>query len=124
MGIKPAIENFAANLVGVFQYGFITVRGADGADNALADAGDDCFFGGAADEASEVSADGNAGFDEHADSIFGNGVEHGGAFGWIWAIDDFWVNARADGVIDVAAGKVDCGSPLEVEFDIGFVGGD
>jgi hypothetical protein len=52
-----------ADLVGVFEHVLVAGGGADGGDDALADAGDDGILGGAADEAGEVGADGDAGLD-------------------------------------------------------------
>ena len=63
----PASRAFAehglGDAVGVFEHVLVGIGGADGADDAFADAGDDGFLGGAADEAVEVGADGDARLD-------------------------------------------------------------
>ena len=51
--------------------------GADGADDAFADAGDDGFFGGTADELVEIGADRDAGFHFELHAVLGDGVERG-----------------------------------------------
>ncbi len=75
--VEAAVEHLLADLVGVLEHVLVAGRGADGADDALADAGDDGVLGGAADEAVEVGAHGHAGLDQQADAVLGHGVEHG-----------------------------------------------
>ena len=124
MRVESAVEHLAADLVGIFEGVFVRRHGADGADDALSDAGDDGFFGGAADELFEVGADGYARFDEQADTVFSHGVEEGGSLFRIRAVDDLRVDAGRNGVENIAAGEVDGGSLLETQLDVGLVGGD
>src|SRR5258708_22490917 len=79
--------------------------GADGFDDALADASDDRFFGGPADEAFELGSHGHSGFATELNAVAANGVEERPALGRVGAIDDFRIDAGADGVENVAPGK-------------------
>src|SRR6185369_5271300 len=60
-GVKAFGHDGLGDVVGVLQHGLVGLGRADGGDDALADAGDDGLFGGAADKAGEVGADGDAG---------------------------------------------------------------
>jgi hypothetical protein len=82
----------------------IGIGRADGTDDAFANAGDDCFLRGAADEAVEVGADGDAGLDLDADAVLGNAIDAAAALGGVGAIDDLWIDASRDGFEDCFAG--------------------
>lgn len=128
-GIDAFAENEFGDGVGVFEHVFVAIGGADTGDDAFADTGDDGFFGGTADEALEVGADGDAGADAQGDAIFGDGVDLAAAAHFrVRAVDDFGVNAGADSFDDGFAGafdgEVDGASAVEIQRDAGFVCGD
>ena len=128
-GIDAFAENELGDGVGIFEHVFVAIGGADAGDDAFADTGDDGFFGGTADEALEVGADGDAGTDAEGDAVFGDGVDLAAtAHLRVGAVDDFGVDAGADGFDDGFAGafdgEVDGASAVEIQRDAGFVCGD
>jgi len=112
------------NRVRIFQHVLVGAGGTDGADDALADAGDDRVFRRAANEPFKIGANRDAGLDQQPDAVFRNRIKHGCALRGIGAVNDFRIHARAHRVVDIAAGKINCGSALERELDIRLVGGD
>ena len=97
---------------------------ADGLDDALADAGDDGFLGGAADEAVELGPHRDAGPGLELNAVLADAVERRPALGRVGAVDDLGVDAGLDGVEDVAAGQVDGGGRPPRQVHAGLVGGD
>src|SRR5690606_37807590 len=89
-----------------------------------ADAGDDGFLGGAADEAGEVGAHGDAGAGLELYAVLGDGIDRVPPLRRARAVDDLRVHAGGDGLEDVAAGEVDGGADVPVEIDLGSLGGD
>ena len=97
---------------------------AQGADDALADAGDDRLFGRPADQLLQVGPDRDAGLDLHLDAVFGDAVERSRPLLARGAIDHLGIDAGLHGLQHVAAGQVDGRGQLEVEFELGLAGGD
>src|SRR5262245_37540278 len=98
--------------------------GADGFHDAFADASDDCFFGGSADEPLEFRAHGYTGFGPQLNSIATASVEELPALRRIRAIDNLRVHARLDGIEDVATGQVNGGGGLPRQIHASLVGRD
>ena len=85
--------------------------GADGGDDALADARDDGFFARAADQAFDVGADGYAGLRPQLDAVLGDGGDHR-------RLDNLGVDAHLDGLQHVAARQVNGARLLKLQRDI------
>ena len=115
-------------LSGRFEHDLVGLRGADGGDDALADAGDDGFLLRAADEAVEIGADGDAGADLHLDAVLGDAVDGAAAGGRVRAVDDLRIDRGADGFDHAFAGalggEVDGAGAVPIQRDAGFLRGD
>ena len=121
---RPLLQHRLGDRVGVFQHVLVVLGRADGVDDAFADAGDDRFFGGPADQALDVGAHGDAGFDVKLNAVLGDAVD-----GWlaevrIGHVDDLGIHAGLHGIENIAAGQVDRGGGLPGKIDVGLVGGD
>jgi hypothetical protein len=90
----------------------------------FADAGDDRFLGGSADQAFDVGAHGDAGFDFQLDAVLGHAVDAVAAHGGAGDVDHFRIHAGLHGIENVAAGQIDGGRGLPGQIDVGLVGGD
>ena len=99
-------------------------RRADRLDDTFADAGDDRFFGGTADEAFEFRSHRDAGFGQQLNAVLADRVEELLALGRIGAVDDFRIDAGANGFENIAASEVDGGGGFPREFEAGFVCGN
>ena len=97
---------------------------AQGADDALADAGDDRLFGGPADQLLQVRPHRHPGLDLHLDAVLGDAVEGFAAGAPRGAVDHLGIDAGLHGLQHVAAGQVDGGRQLEIQFELGLAGGD
>ena len=126
--VEAACEHDLGDGVGAFEDDFVGIRGADGGDDTLADAGDDGFLFRSANKAVEVGADGDAGADFHLDTVFGNAVDGAASGAGGGAVDDFRVNRGADGLyhgfIGALGGEVDGAGAIPIELDAGFACGD
>src|SRR6185369_9044697 len=111
------------DLVGILQHGLVVVRGADGGDDALADAGDDGLLRGAADELAEIGAHGDAGLDLELDAVLGDGVDGGAGAALVGAVDDLRVHRGLHGVENVASGEINGGGGAPVDGDVRAAGG-
>jgi len=88
-------------------------------------AGDDGFFGRSADQLFEVRADGNARPGTELNAVAADGAQRSFGIGLrIGAVDDLGIDARPDGIEHVAAGQVDRGGAVEVQIDVGPMGGN
>ena len=121
-------QNGLGNAVGIFQHFFVGGGRADGADDAFADARDDRFLGGAADEAIEIRAHRDARLTLTPMPSLATPSMVVAPMDGIGRIDDFRIDAGADGFEDGLAGafggEVDGAGAIEVERDAGFVRGD
>jgi hypothetical protein len=97
---------------------------ADGLDNTLADAGDDRLLGGATDEAVELRPHGHASTGAKLNAVLADAVERRPALGGVGAVDDLRIDARLDGVEDIATGQIDGGRGAPRQVHAGLVGGD
>ena len=93
------------------------LRRADGRDDAFADACDDGLFAGAADEAIDVGAHGDAAQSDELDAVFRDRGDFGRR-------NDFRIDAHLNGFEHVTSGEIDRSGLRERELDVGFVGGD
>ena len=118
------MEDRLGDRVGVLHDIEVALGRADRRDDPLADPRDDRLLGGPADELRDVRADGDAGPDLQLDAVFGNGRQRRLAADLVRAVDDLRIDARLDGVEDVAAGQIDGAGPVEVEIDVGPLRGD
>ena len=75
VAVERLVQNGLGNAVGVFQHVLVAVGRTDGGDDAFADARDDGFLGGAADEAIEIGAHGDAGLGFDDDAVLGDAVD-------------------------------------------------
>jgi hypothetical protein len=71
-----------------------------------------------------IRADGDAGPDLEFHAVFRHGRERRFAAGAIGAVDHLRVDARLHGIKNVAAGQVDGAGAVEVEVEVGAMGGD
>ena len=109
---------------GILQHHVVRHGRADGADNALADAGDNRLLGGPADQLLQVGPHGHAGLDLQLHAVLRHAVERIPAQVPRGTVDDLGIDAGLHGFQHVAAGQVDGGCQLEVEFELGLPRGD
>ena len=123
--VQAAVQHRLGNAVGPLHHLQVALRRADRGDDALAHPGDDRLFRGAADELLDVGPHGDPGTDLQLDAVLGDGAECGaaGALG-IGAIDHLGTDAGLDGVNNVAARQVDGRRAVEIQIDVGAMGGD
>ena len=95
----------------------MALGGADGGHDALAHARQDRFLAGAADQLLDIGAYGDARLGDQLDAVLRHGRDGRG-------VDDLGVNRHLHGLEHVAAGQVDGRGHLEVQGDVGLVGGD
>jgi len=97
---------------------------ADGGHDRFADAGDDGFLGGAADEAIEIGTDGDARLAFELNTVLGHGVKGVSPLAFLGAIDDSGLDDREDGFQDVVSGEIDGRRAVEIQRDLRLVGRD
>ena len=95
----------------------MAVRRTDGRDDALADARQDCFLAGTADQLLDVGANRYASLGNELDTVFGHGGNRR-------RVDDLRVYGHLHSLEDVASRQVDSRSHLEGKVDVCFRGGD
>ena len=109
----------------VGQHFVVRLGRADGADDPLADAGDDRLFGGPADQLLQIRPHRHPGLDLQLDAVLGHGVERFAAGAAGRAVDHLGIDAGLHRFEHVAAGQVDGRGQLEIEIlELGLVGGD
>src|SRR5207249_9163915 len=102
----------------------VMLGAADRFDDSLTDAGNDGFFGGAADETIQLGAHRDAGSGLELDAVLADAVQGRPTLGRIGTVNDLGVDAGFDGVEDVAAGQIDGRGDPPRQIDPGLVGGD
>ena len=73
--IERIVQHGLRDRARIGEHFLVIVRGADRLDDALADAGDDGFLGGAADEPFELGPHGDAGLGPQLNAVAADGVE-------------------------------------------------
>src|SRR5690606_20905514 len=116
-GVEATRKDVLRDVVGILEHVLVRLRRSNRAHHAFADARDDGFFAGAADEPIEVRADGDAGNRDQLDAVLGHGRD-------ARRLDDLRQDRHLHGLKHVAAGQVDRGRALEGHVDVGLVGRD
>ena len=106
-----------ADQVGILQHGLMGLGGTDGGNDALAHAGDDGFFTGAAHQAGNVRAHGDTGLGPQLDTVLGHGGDGG-------RLNDLGGDAHLHGLQNIASCQVHRAGLLKGHVDIGLLGGD
>ena len=112
--VKAGGEHLLGNHVRVFENFLVAHCRTDGRDDAFANAGDDSFFAGTADELLDAGAHGDTRDGVELDTVEGH-------CGNLRGRDDFRVHGHLHGFEHVTARKVDCGGFFKVELDVSLV---
>ena len=128
VGIERFVQDGLGDTVRILEYIFVALRGADGGDDAFADARNDGFLRRAADETFEVRPHGHAGLGFDDNAVLGHRVDGRLAGGRVGTIDHFRVHRCAhrfnDRLAGAFGGEVDRAGTIEVEANAGLLRGD
>ena len=103
--------------VRMLQHVLVGLGCSDAGYDTLADAGQDGLLAGSSDQLLDVGAHGHPGLGYHLYAVLCHGC-HGRC------VDDLGVDGHLHGLEYITAGQVDGGSHLEVQGNVGLVGGD
>ncbi len=125
LGIQAAFEHRLRDAVGMLHHLQVAVGRADGRDDAFAHPRDDRLLGGPADQLLDVRANRHPSANLQLHAVFGDGAQGGPLrpLG-VGAVDHLRIDARLHGVEHVAAGQIDGRRAVEIQVDVGAVGGD
>ena len=116
-GVEPLGEDGLGDEIGIFQHLFVGFGRADGADDPLADAGEDRLLARAAHQPVDVGAHRHPREGQELDAVLGHRRHLGGR-------DHLGIDAHLHRLEDIAAGQVDRRRLLVGERDSRLVGGD
>eukprot|EP00913_Durusdinium_trenchii_P028411 g26639.t1 len=122
--LEALCENQPRDRVGVLENLLVTRCRADRLNDSLADAGDDRFFGGAADNLFQVDPHGHAGTHEYLNAVSRHRFQRLVPFARVGAVDHAGVDAGLHGFEEITPGEIDRLRRLPVDGNIGPVGGD
>ena len=116
-GVQALVQHGPADQVGVLQHVLVALGGADGGDDALADAGDDGLLAGAAHQAVDVGPHGHPRLGPQLDAVLGDGSNDRG-------LDHLGIDGHLHGLQHIAAGQVNGLGLFKGQLDLGALGRD